>query len=51
MTPRYEVRVTDIIFTGEANSEDDALNQTLNFLNGSEFIANFDEIKVERYPD
>jgi hypothetical protein len=50
MTHKYEVTVTEITFTGEAENEQDALKQTLDFLNESEFVSTFGSVKVLPVP-
>ena len=50
MTYQYEVTVTNITFTGEAENEQDALKQTIDFLNESEFVSTFGSVKVVPVP-
>ena len=50
MTYQYEVTVTNITFTGEAANEQDALKQTIDFLNESEFVSTFGSVKVIPIP-
>ena len=50
MTHQYEVTVTNITFTGEAENEQDALKQTIDFLNESEFVSTFGSVKVVPVP-
>ena len=50
MTHQYEVTVTNITFTGEAENEQDALKQTIDFLNESEFVSTFGSVKVLPVP-
>ena len=50
MTYQYEVTVTNITFTGEAAYEQDALKQTIDFLNESEFVSTFGSVKVLPVP-
>ena len=50
MTYQYEVTVTNITFTGEAANEQDALKQTIDFLNESEFVSTFGSVKVLPVP-
>ena len=50
MTYKYEVTVTEITFTGEAENEQDAYKQTLDFLNESEFVSTFGSVKVIPLP-